>query len=82
MKEGGQALLGGLDCMVQRNYFGAQVSAAEAAAAAAGLSAAVLLRLRLLLVMRALDVDAPQLWMLLPCHWAHSGLPAQPSKRR
>lgn len=81
MKEGGQALLGGLDCMVQRNYFGAQVSAAEAAAAA-GLSAAVLLRLRLLLVMRALGVDAPQLWMLLPCHWAHSGLPAQPSKRR
>ena len=25
MKEGGQALLGGLDCMVQRNFFGAQV---------------------------------------------------------
>lgn len=27
MKEGGQALLGGLDCMVQRNFFGAQVGA-------------------------------------------------------
>ncbi|KAL4446745.1 hypothetical protein ABPG77_007989 [Micractinium sp. CCAP 211/92] len=29
MKEGGQALLGGLDCMVQRNFFGAQINSFE-----------------------------------------------------
>lgn len=29
-KEGGQALLGGLDCLVQRNYFGAQIHSFEA----------------------------------------------------
>lgn len=29
MKEGGQALLGGLDVMVQRNYFGAQINSFE-----------------------------------------------------
>ncbi len=34
MKEGGQALLGGLDCMVQRNFFGAQVGDACAGWAA------------------------------------------------
>ena len=28
-KEGGQALLGGLDCLVQRNFFGAQVDSFE-----------------------------------------------------
>jgi glutamine amidotransferase PdxT len=28
-KEGGQALLGGLDCTVQRNYFGAQINSFE-----------------------------------------------------
>jgi 5'-phosphate synthase pdxT subunit len=30
MKEGGQALLGGLDCLVQRNFFGAQINSFEA----------------------------------------------------
>lgn len=29
MKEGGQALLGGLDCTVQRNFFGAQINSFE-----------------------------------------------------
>ena len=29
-KEGGQALLGGLDCTVQRNFFGAQINSFEA----------------------------------------------------
>eukprot|EP00887_Chlorella_sp_A99_P003479 scaffold7.g3479.t1 len=29
MKEGGQALLGGLDCMVHRNFFGAQINSFE-----------------------------------------------------
>lgn len=28
-KEGGQALLGGLDCKVQRNFFGAQINSFE-----------------------------------------------------
>lgn len=28
-KEGGQALLGGLDCRVQRNFFGAQIRSFE-----------------------------------------------------
>ncbi len=28
-KEGGQALLGGLDCRVQRNFFGAQINSFE-----------------------------------------------------
>ncbi len=28
-KKGGQALLGGLDCYVQRNFFGAQVNSFE-----------------------------------------------------
>jgi len=28
-KEGGQALLGGLDCMVHRNFFGAQINSFE-----------------------------------------------------
>ena len=28
-KEGGQALLGGLDCLVQRNFFGAQIDSFE-----------------------------------------------------
>jgi 5'-phosphate synthase pdxT subunit len=31
MKEGGQALLGGLDCTVHRNFFGAQINSFEAA---------------------------------------------------
>jgi len=31
MKKGGQALLGGLDCLVQRNFFGAQLNSFEAA---------------------------------------------------
>ena len=30
MKEGGQALLGGLDCKVHRNFFGAQINSFEA----------------------------------------------------
>ena len=34
MKEGGQALLGGLDCGVQRNFFGAQINSFEARLAA------------------------------------------------
>ena len=34
MKEGGQALLGGLDCMVQRNFFGAQINSFETQLAA------------------------------------------------
>jgi 5'-phosphate synthase pdxT subunit len=29
MKEGGQALLGGLDCNVSRNFFGAQINSFE-----------------------------------------------------
>ena len=29
MKEGGQPLLGGLDCMVHRNFFGAQINSFE-----------------------------------------------------
>ncbi|KAH7620057.1 putative pyridoxal 5'-phosphate synthase subunit PDX2 [Nannochloris sp. 'desiccata'] len=29
MKEGGQALLGGLDCLVHRNFFGAQINSFE-----------------------------------------------------
>ena len=29
-KQGGQALLGGLDCLVQRNFFGAQIDSFEA----------------------------------------------------
>jgi hypothetical protein len=29
MKEGGQALLGGLDCTVHRNFFGAQINSFE-----------------------------------------------------
>lgn len=29
MKQGGQALLGGLDCLVQRNFFGAQLASFE-----------------------------------------------------
>lgn len=28
-KEGGQALLGGLDCLVHRNFFGAQINSFE-----------------------------------------------------
>lgn len=31
MKEGGQVLLGGLDCLVQRNFFGAQINSFETA---------------------------------------------------
>jgi glutamine amidotransferase PdxT len=34
MKEGGQALLGGLDCMVQRNFFGTQINSFETQLAA------------------------------------------------
>lgn len=29
VKQGGQALLGGLDCLVQRNFFGAQINSFE-----------------------------------------------------
>ena len=29
MKEGGQALLGGIDCLVHRNFFGAQINSFE-----------------------------------------------------
>ena len=29
MKQGGQALLGGLDCLVARNFFGAQINSFE-----------------------------------------------------
>jgi 5'-phosphate synthase pdxT subunit len=35
-KEGGQALLGGLDCLVHRNFFGAQINSFEAALPAPG----------------------------------------------